>query len=69
VSCSVKLAAKATGLRARFLKAGKVVATASAHGKALRVDRGRLTRGTYSVVLTYTLDGRGVTVRQRVRVA
>jgi hypothetical protein len=70
VTCAVKLAAKANvrSLRARFLKGGKVVAAARAHASALRVDHGRLTRGTYAVVLTYTLDGRDVTVRQRVRV-
>jgi hypothetical protein len=68
VTCAVKLAAKASALRARFIKGGHVVATASAHGKTLRLDRGHLARGSYDVVLTYTLDGERVKVRQRVRI-
>jgi cystathionine beta-lyase/cystathionine gamma-synthase len=70
VACSVKLAAQASvrNLRARFLRGGHVVATATAHGRTLRLVRGRLTRGSYDVVLTYTLDGERVKVRQRVRI-
>jgi hypothetical protein len=68
VTCAVKLTAKASALRARFLKGGHVVATASARGKTLRLDRGHLARGSYDVVLTYTLEAERVKVRQRVRI-
>jgi Ca2+-binding RTX toxin-like protein len=71
VTCSVKLAAKATSLRARFLRSGHVVATAHAAstGGALRLDHGHLERGSYTVVLSYTVDGKRITVRRHVRVA
>jgi hypothetical protein len=74
VTCSVKLASAAglRSLRARFLKHGKVVATARATrskgAASLKLADGRLTRGSYDLVMTYTLRGDRVTVRQRVHI-
>jgi len=73
VTCSVKLAAKASAkLSARFMKGRRIAATGrsaqSAETRAIRVQPVRLAPGRYTLVLTYTVDGRRATLRERIRV-
>ena len=73
VTCNVKLTANASAkLSARFMKGRRIVATGRstqcAETRAIRVQPVRLAPGRYTLVLTYTVDGRRATLRERVRV-
>jgi hypothetical protein len=73
VTCTVKLAtASSARVRAVFKRNGRTVAVArgarSGGAVRLRVGHGRLARGRYDLVLTYTVRGHRTTVKQRVRI-
>ena len=73
VTCNVKLAANASAkLSARFMKGRRLAATGrstqSTATSAIRVQPVRLAPGRYTLVLTYTVDGKRATLRERVRV-
>ena len=74
ITCSVKLAAAAHArVRASFMRGARVVAAArgvrhSDGGISLRVRRGKMARGRYNLVLSFTVDGRRTTVTQRIRI-
>ena len=74
VTCAVKLAtaARSSRVRAVFKRGDRVVAAArvSNHDGHVSVrPRRHLARGSYRLVVTYTVNGHSTTVRQRVRVA
>ena len=62
VTCSVKVA-RAAAVRAVFKRGGHAVA--ARRGRAVSV---RLRRGSYRLVVRYTVGGRARTVTQRLRV-